>query len=138
VLSAVFVVGGWGLLLRRAAAMNAMGLGDDVAASSGVAAHWVRVETFIMVGLMTSAAVCLAGPIGFVGLIVPHAVRSLAGPDHRMLMPVAFLSGAAFLVVCDTVARTVMAPSEIPVGVLTSLIGGPFFLWILATKRSRG
>jgi iron complex transport system permease protein len=141
VLSAVFVVGGWGLLLRRAAAMNAMGLGDDVAASSGVAVHWVRVETFIVVGLMTSAAVCLAGPIGFVGLIVPHICRMILGPDHRRLVITTGFVGAIFLMVADTFCRTVGPPlgiGKIPVGIVTALAGGPFFIFLLRRRAREG
>jgi iron complex transport system permease protein len=129
---------GLALLFVQAGRLNQIAVSEEVALSRGVDVRRVRGAVLVGTALAVGAVVAVAGPVGFVGLIVPHAVRSLAGPDHRMLMPVAFLSGAAFLVVCDTVARTVMAPSEIPVGVLTSLIGGPFFLWILATKRSRG
>jgi iron complex transport system permease protein len=75
--------------------------------------------------------VAVAGPIGFVGIIVPHLLRMLVGADHRVLLPASAFFGAAFLVVCDLAARTLMAPVEIPVGVVTALIGGPFFLWLL-------
>jgi iron complex transport system permease protein len=83
------------------------------------------------VGAVTS----LAGPIGFVGLIVPHALRLKLGADHRLLLPCAFLCGAAFLGICDLISRIAIAPSEIPIGVITALCGGPFFLWLLRTKR---
>jgi iron complex transport system permease protein len=85
----------------------------------------------VLTGLVTS----LTGPIGFVGLIVPHALRLKLGADHRALLPCAFLLGGAFLVACDTLSRTVIAPTEIPVGVLTALCGGPFFLWLLKSRR---
>ena len=81
------------------------------------------------------AAVSLGGPIGFIGIIVPHLVRLIVGSDHRIVLPASALFGAAFLVLCDLAARTLMSPIEIPVGVVTALIGGPFFLWLLV-KRS--
>jgi iron complex transport system permease protein len=83
----------------------------------------------------TGAAVSLGGPIGFIGIVVPHLVRLLVGADHRVVLPASALFGAAFLVACDLVARTVMAPMELPVGVITALIGGPFFLWLLVRRR---
>ena len=85
--------------------------------------------------LATAAAVSLAGPIGFVGLIVPHTVRLIAGPDHRIVLPASFFLGSAFLVLCDTAARTLFAPTEIPVGVITALLGGPVFIALLKRKR---
>ena len=76
-----------------------------------------------------------AGPVGFVGLIVPHALRMTFGADHRMLVPTSFFLGGAFLAICDTIARTALSPAEIPVGVVTALVGGPFFIWMLRSKR---
>jgi len=81
--------------------------------------------------------VAFCGPIGFVGLMVPHICRLLVGPDHRFLFPATWLLGGTFLVVCDSVGRTIMAPSELPVGVITALLGGPFFLWLLFGQRWR-
>jgi iron complex transport system permease protein len=86
-----------------------------------------------LVGTITS----ITGPIGFVGLIVPHALRLRMGADHRILLPCAFFLGAGFLVICDTLARTVMAPTEIPVGVVTSVLGGPYFIWLLRSNRRK-
>jgi iron complex transport system permease protein len=91
----------------------------------------VHISTSCLTGCVTA----LTGPIGFVGLIVPHALRLRLGADHRVLIPCSFLLGAAFLAVCDTIARTLLAPSEIPVGVITALVGGPFFIWLLRTRR---
>ena len=90
---------------------------------------------FLSASIATGAAVSLGGPIGFVGIIVPHLVRLLVGADHRVVLPASALFGAAFLVACDLIARTVMAPMELPVGVVTALIGGPFFLWLLVRSR---
>ena len=89
---------------------------------------------FLSASLATGAAVSLGGPIGFIGIIVPHLVRLMVGSDHRIVLPASALFGAAFLVLCDLAARTVMAPLEIPVGVVTAMIGGPFFLWLLVKK----
>ena len=90
---------------------------------------------FLSASLATGAAVSLGGPIGFVGIIVPHMVRLLVGADHRVVLPASACLGAAFLVTCDVAARTLMAPLELPVGVITAMLGGPFFLWLLARKR---
>ena len=95
----------------------------DVRTRSGLA--------FFSASLATGAAVSLGGPIGFIGIVVPHLVRLLVGADHRVVLPASALFGAAFLVACDVVARTVMAPVELPVGIITAMIGGPFFLWLL-------
>ena len=93
------------------------------------------VAGYIAGSVMTGSVTAFTGPIGFIGLIVPHALRIAFGADHRILIPCSFLLGAAFLAVCDTVARTVLAPTEIPVGVITALLGGPFFIWLLRSKR---
>jgi iron complex transport system permease protein len=85
--------------------------------------------------MATGAAVSLGGPIGFIGIIVPHLVRLIVGSDHRIVLPASALFGAAFLVTCDVVARTAMAPVELPVGIITALVGGPFFLWLLVRQR---
>jgi iron complex transport system permease protein len=85
--------------------------------------------------MATGAAVSLGGPIGFIGIIIPHLVRLMVGADHRIVLPASALFGAAFLVAADVVARTAMAPVELPVGIITALIGGPFFLWLLVRQR---
>jgi iron complex transport system permease protein len=115
-------------------ALDLLTLGADAAAARGV--DVVRAERVALASasLATGAAVSLAGPIGFVGIIVPHLVRLLVGADHRLVMPAAALFGAAFLIGCDLVARTVMAPIELPVGIITAVIGGPFFLWLLLRR----
>ncbi len=134
------VAAGWVYLLLRGSAYNALGMGDAVAASLGVAVQRLRVETFVVVSLMTAAAVALAGPVGFVGLIVPHACRLIFGPDHRVLVIVAGLLGAVFVMLADTACRTAgewVGLAEVPVGVLTALAGGPFFI-VLLRRRFRG
>lgn len=123
------------VLTMQTSKLNQLALSEELAQSRGVDVQKVRLLVLASTALGTGAAVAAAGPVGFVGLIVPHAIRYLAGPDHRLLIPCAFLWGGAFLVVCDTVARTATAPMDIPVGVFTALLGGPFFLWILATRR---
>lgn len=126
------------LLLVAAAAMatlprvlNVLTLGDDVAASRGVDVHRAQRLAFLSASLATGAAVSLGGPIGFIGIIVPHLVRLILGADHRLVLPASTLLGASFLVVCDVLARTLLAPVEVPVGIITAVIGGPFFLWLL-------
>jgi iron complex transport system permease protein len=96
-----------------------------------------RSRSFILGSLLTGLAVAIAGMIGFVGLVVPHILRILLGPDHRLLLPAAFLGGASFLVLADVVARTLVSPNELPVGVVTALIGGPFFLYLLRRSGDR-
>jgi iron complex transport system permease protein len=136
----VCVLVGWAILLLRGAAFNALGLGDDVAASVGVRVHWLRVETFLVVGLMTTAAVTLAGPIGFVGLIVPHICRLIAGADHRRLVIFSGFVGAIFLMIADTLCRLAgewLNKGLIPVGIVTAFCGGPFFI-VLLRRRAKG
>jgi iron complex transport system permease protein len=116
--------------------LNQMSLGESQATILGTNVEWVKRVAFVGASLVTGAAVAAAGLVGFVGLIVPHAVRLAVGPDHRLLIPASFLVGAAFLMLADAVARTVMAPTELPVGVITALIGGPAFLALLM-KRTR-
>jgi iron complex transport system permease protein len=133
------IVAGWAVLLLRGAWLNVLGLGDDVAASSGVRVHWLRLETFVVVAAMTSAAVSLAGPIGFVGLIVPHLCRMVLGPDHRMLAVASGFVGAMMLMLADTAGQLAgyfLRQSEIPVGVVMALAGGPFFI-VLLRRRFR-
>jgi len=114
--------------------LNLMSTGVDTAATRGVAVGRVQRLAFLSASVATGAAVSMAGPIGFVGIIVPHLVRLLVGSDHRIVLPASIFFGAAFLVLCDVVARTAMAPVELPVGVITAMIGGPFFLWLLVRK----
>jgi len=130
-----FILVGLGALLWHARDYNVLSLGDEPAAALGVDVRRLQRLTFFAASLVVGAVVSAAGPIGFVGLIVPHLVRLLAGPDHRVVLPASFLAGGAFLVACDTLARTLIAPAELPVGVITAIFGGPFFLWVLRSRR---
>jgi iron complex transport system permease protein len=116
--------------------LNAFLLGEEEAAALGVVVERDKFFTMSVGALLTGAAVAISGLVGFVGLIVPHIVRLIVGPDHRLLLPASILSGAMFLVLADLVARVVIAPSEVPLGVVTALIGAPFFIYLLRrTKR---
>jgi len=114
--------------------LNLLSLGPDSAETRGLDVATAQRAAFFSASLATGAAVSIGGPIGFIGIIIPHLVRLLVGPDHRLVLPASALFGAAFLVACDLVARTALAPVEIPVGVVTAMIGGPFFLWLLVRK----
>jgi iron complex transport system permease protein len=111
--------------------LNLLQFGEELASTKGVEVRGARILLFFMVSLMIAGMVAITGPIGFVGMMVPHFIRLVLGSDHRLITPVVFASSGAFLVVCDTFARTIIAPVEIPVGVVTALIGAPFFLWML-------
>jgi len=125
------VVVGTAVVLYLTHELNLVTTGEELAASRGVAVHQTKLVLFVAVSLMVGGIVAACGPIGFVGLIVPHICRLLVGPDHRYLTPATLLCGAILLGACDTLARTIMPPTELPVGILTSLLGGPFFLWLL-------
>jgi iron complex transport system permease protein len=128
-----WIVLGAGLLfaLRSARSLNVLSLHAEAAATLGIRVGALRKGLFFCSGLLTASAVTSAGSIGFVGLIVPHACRFACGPDHRLLIPAATLAGGTFLVLADTLARTVLAPQQLPVGVVTALIGAPVFLYQL-------
>ena len=119
----------------RAREWNLLSVGEEWATARGLSATRLIVTGFVAGSLMTGTVTAMTGPIGFLGLIVPHAVRIRYGADHRILIPGSFLAGAVFLAFCDTVARTVLAPSEIPVGVITAMLGGPFFVWLLRSRK---
>jgi len=134
ILYAVTVLAGCVIILLRGASLNALGLGDEVAASSGVALHRLRIELFVVASLLTAVAVAMAGPVGFVGLIVPHVCRLILGPDHRRLAVVCAFAGAVFLMGADTLCRMasdLFGLGELPVGVITAMAGGPFFIVLL-------
>jgi iron complex transport system permease protein len=117
--------------LVLASRLNLLSVGSDQAAMRGIDVVRTQRLSFLSASLATGAAVSIGGPIGFIGIIVPHLVRLVVGPDHRLVLPASLGFGAAFLVACDLVGRTVIAPLELPVGIVTAVIGGPFFLWLL-------
>ena len=120
-----------GLDARR---FNLIATGEETAAQLGVNVRALRKRTYILASLITGAVVSVSGVIGFVGLIIPHVCRMVFGPDHRMLLPSSFLLGGAFLVLADTLARTVIAPAEIPVGAVTAALGAPVFVYLLRRR----
>lgn len=133
-----FLAGGLLLSWLLARALNLLALGERSAAHVGLPVERVRLLLLVTATLMTAAAVAVSGTIGFVGLIIPHFMRMLTGPDHRVLLPVSALGGAVFLVWADTGARMVMDPRELPIGVITAFIGAPFFAWLLRRHSRRG
>lgn len=133
-----FVVLGAGLLAVMAGELNLLTTGEELAASRGVAVARVKTILFLSLSVMVGVIVSVCGPVGFIGLMCPHICRLLVGADHRRLLPATLLFGGAFLVACDTVARTAFAPTELPVGIFTALLGGPFFLWLLLKPPKGG
>jgi iron complex transport system permease protein len=123
-------------IIWRSRELSLLMAGDDIALSRGVAVKQTRYQLFLITSLCVGGIVAITGPIGFIGMMVPHMCRLMMGHDHRWLIPSSFMFGGAFLVVCDTLARLLLAPSEIPVGVITTLLGGPFFIWLLIRSRS--
>jgi iron complex transport system permease protein len=123
-------------LPRRAAALNAMLLGESEARHLGFDIERIKMELVLCTALGVGAAVAAAGLIGFIGLVVPHLMRLLVGPDHRVLLPASLLAGASLLLLADLAARLLLAPAELPIGIVTALIGAPFFLYLLVRGRS--
>jgi iron complex transport system permease protein len=114
--------------------LNLLTLGPDSAETRGLDVVRAQRAAFFSASLATGAAVSVGGPIGFIGIVIPHLVRLMVGADHRIVLPASALFGAAFLIGCDVIARTALSPIELPVGVITALIGGPFFLWLLVRR----
>ena len=133
-----FLVAGLVVIAACIGELNLLTTGEELAISRGVAVGRVKTILFFTVSILVGVIVSTCGPVGFIGLMCPHMVRLLVGADHRRLMPATVLFGGAFLVVCDTVARTVFAPTELPVGIFTSFLGGPFFLWLLLKPPAGG
>jgi iron complex transport system permease protein len=134
--TAPFVLVSLLLLILAGPRLNALATGEEWASSRGVDVQRLRKVGYFVGSVLTGAVTAFSGPIGFVGLIVPHTLRLIVGPDHRLLIPSSFFIGGAFLVVCDTFARTIFSPTEIPVGVVTAILGGPFFIFLLKSRRS--
>jgi iron complex transport system permease protein len=130
-----FVVGGCLIVFAMTHELNLLATGEELATSRGVEVDRTKKILFFAASLMVGGVVAACGPIGFVGLMAPHICRLVIGADHRWLAPATLLFGGAFLVLCDTAARTLLAPGELPVGIITALLGGPFFLWLLLGRR---
>ncbi|NDL60297.1 FecCD family ABC transporter permease [Phytoactinopolyspora mesophila] len=126
------------LCLWHARTLNAFAFGDDAAASLGIDVNRIRWTLLVACALLTGVLVSVSGSIGFVGLLLPHAVRFLVGPDHRLVLPLSALLGGVFLLWVDTMARTIFDPRELPVGVVTAIIGVPAFIWVLRKRQVRG
>jgi iron complex transport system permease protein len=128
------MVVGWIGFATLPRVLNLMSVGADSAAARGVDVTRTERVALVSASLATGAAVSLAGPVAFVGIIVPHLVRLIVGADHRLVLPASALFGATFLILCDLVARTAFAPLELPVGIVTAMVGGPVFLWLLLRR----
>lgn len=138
----IYVLGGWLLVFLPAAILlarqlNILNLGDDTAKGLGQRVEWQRVLLMVISVALAAAAVAVAGTIGFVGLVAPHVTRRLVGPAHEGLIPVAGLFGGALLVLADLIGRWVIAPSELPIGIVTAMIGAPYFMYLLYRNRNR-
>ena len=131
----VFVGFGLALALARSKALNALILGDEIAHSLGFSPQKERLFLFVAVGLMTAASVSLGGMIGFIGLLIPHIMRFLSGSDSRTLVPMSAIGGGALLCIADLISRTLMPPMELPAGIITAIIGAPYFLYMLRRKN---
>jgi iron complex transport system permease protein len=134
---AVSLAVGMAVLLKQALVLNLMTLGDESARALGVDTERAKTLIYVVAALMTGAVVSVSGMIGFVGMVIPHVVRLLLGADHRLLLPASALVGGLYLMVADTVARTLLAPAELPVGIVTALAGGPFFLYLLVWRKDQ-
>ncbi len=132
------ILTGFILLCSLARHLNILVLGDVEAKALGLPVMFYRILFLFVASFITATAVCVSGSIGFVGLVVPHIIRILIGPDHRLLLPVSALAGATFLVFCDTLGRVIIDPIEIRVGIMTALLGAPYFLFLLRRLRSKG
>jgi len=135
-LSAYLLVG-LVLLFKQVRLLNILALGEEPARSLGIDTERTKRFIFLLSALVTGAVVSFSGMIGFIGMIIPHAVRLVVGADHRLLLPASALVGGMFLMVADTIARTAFVPSEVPVGVITALAGGPFFVYLLVWRKDR-
>jgi ABC-type Fe3+-siderophore transport system permease subunit len=133
--SLFFVIPGCLILLSMTKDMNLFSLGDDVASSLGVDVSMMEKKIYFATSLAASAVISVTGPIGFVGLIIPHILRMILGVDNRIIVPSSFLLGASFLTLMDTISRTIISPVEIPVGIITASFGGVFFLWLLMKTK---
>ncbi|MGH7183095.1 MAG: FecCD family ABC transporter permease [Nitrospiraceae bacterium] len=134
---ACYLLGGLFLLLKQARRLNVLALGEESARALGVDTEHVKRLIYVLSALITGAVVSVSGMIGFIGMVIPHAVRFLLGADHRLLLPASACVGGMYLVLADTLARTLLTPAEIPVGIVTALAGGPFFIYLLVWRKDR-
>jgi iron complex transport system permease protein len=130
----LLIASGLSLSIFRAKALNALMLGDEFAHSLGFSVHRERLLLFVAVALMTASSVSLGGTVGFIGLLVPHMVRFFIGADNRMLIPLSALCGGAFLCISDLIGRSIVPPMEIPSGIITAIVGSPYFLYLLRKR----
>ena len=133
----VYVTVCLGLLFSKVRVLNIMTLGEEPARSLGIDTERTKRNILFTAALVTGAVVSVSGMIGFIGMVVPHAMRLLIGADHRLLLPASALAGGMFLMTADTFARSIFAPSELPVGIMTALVGGPFFVYLLMWRKDR-
>lgn len=136
-ITAAIVAPGCLVMLRYSGALNANLLGENEARHLGFDIERIRIQLIVLVAMVVGVLVAMSGVIGFIGLLVPHLLRLVFGPDHRLLLPAAGLFGAVLVIVADIAARTTVAPAEIPIGIITAILGGPFFLWLLIRHRRR-
>ncbi len=134
---APFVASGAAIILVLTHELNLLLTGEEIAISRGANVGRIKKVLFFATSLMVGGVVAVCGPIGFVGMMAPHICRLLVGADHRYLTPATLLFGGAFLTVCDVLGRTLIAPAEMPVGIITALLGGPFFIWLLLGRSSK-
>jgi len=131
-----YLVVGTVVILLYARLLNVMQLDEEQAQQLGISVEKLKLVLLAAATLITAASVSFVGTIGFVGILIPHAVRLVWGADHRFLLPLSVLTGAIFLILADLIARTVLAPTEIPIGVITAICGAPFFLYLLRRRKS--
>ncbi len=129
------VILGCSIIMTLSRDLNAIMVGEEQAGNLGINVNQVRMVLLLAASLVTAIAVSVAGTIGFVGLIIPHVLRILVGPDHRVLLPASIIGGALFMVATDTLARTIISPAELPVGIITSIMGAPFFIYLLMSRK---
>ena len=134
-LPAAALLVGISFLVLKYRAMNALLAGEETAVTLGVNTQALRCQLLVLTALLTGVMVAVSGAIGFVGLMMPHIVRLVSGADHRLVLPASALAGSIFLIWVDVLARTIVQPQEIPVSIITALVGAPFFLWLLRWRR---
>jgi iron complex transport system permease protein len=129
------VILGCAMIMTLSRDLNAIMVGEEQAGNLGINVNQIRMILLLAASLVTAIAVSVAGTIGFVGLIIPHVLRILVGPDHRVLLPASIIGGAIFMIATDTLARTIISPAELPVGIITSVLGAPFFIYLLMSRK---